>query len=191
MIPPVENHTAAFPPARRAGNVELGPLTIAGAIRLGAEGVDCGAPVPEAALARAAFVLSGEADWLRFIRRARFGLRELSAAVEAALDDAFSTWVRPEPPEGAARSLTPSGPGWTLELAEWLCAEYGWGWREALETPVCTAFALAAACRHRLGLRHAGLDYGQRRYAADLKAGRAAPVRLDPPGGRAVEWGHG
>jgi len=179
MQVPRENWLAAFPPDVRAGNVVLRPLTLAGAIRLGEAGLDCGRAVPREKLFEAAFVLSGETDYRRFLRRAKCGLRELSAAVETVLNDAFATVVRPAAQKNATKHLTPHGLGWPLELAEFLCAEYGWSWREALDTPVVTVYALAAAARQRTGGRHGGFDYLERQYNEDVKAGRAMPVRLD------------
>lgn len=179
MIPPVENVLAAFPPSARAGNVVLKPLTLGGAIRLGAAGIDCGRAVGRDKLFEAAFVLSGEADLKRFLVRAKCALKELSKAVETVLNTAFATHVRPAAASAATRHLTPHGLGWPLELAEFLCAEYGWSWRDALDTPVVTVYALLAAARQRNGGRHAGLDYIERQYSEDLKAGRIEPVRLD------------
>lgn len=176
---PHENYLAAFPQPRAAGNVTLKPLTLAGAIRLGERGVSLVRRVPRGQLVEAAFVLSGESDLGQFCRRAKFGLTELSRAVEAVLNDAFATYVKPAAPKNARRHLTPHGLGWPLELAEWLCAEYGWSWREALETPVATVHALAAASRQRRGVRNAGMDYLERKYVADAKAGRVAWFSLD------------
>lgn len=180
MIPPPENAVAAFPPSRRAGNVELGPLTLAGAIRLGEAGVDCGVAVPRDRLVQAAFILSGGKDFRRFARRSKCGFKELAKAVETVLNDAFSTWIRPLPAADAPSclQLTPHGLGWPLEWAEFLCSEYGWTWRAALDTPVATVFALAAACRQRNGGRHAGLDYIERKYRQDVKAGKVKPLAL-------------
>ncbi len=178
-IPP-ENHLAAFPPTRTAGNVELRPLTLAGAIRLGERGVSLRRRVPRGQLVEAAWVLSGDPDLGRFCRRTKCGLAELSRAVEAVLNDAFATYVKPAAaPEGERRRLTPHGLGWPLELAEWLCAEYGWSFREALDTPVATVYALAVASRQRRGGRNGGFDYVERLYAADVKAGRAKGFRLE------------
>ena len=177
MLPPIENALAADPPSERAGNVTLRPLTLRGAIRLAAEGIDVGRRVPDDMLFPAAFVLSGETDRRRFVRRARCGLAELSAAVERVLDTAFSTFIKPQKAANGTVSLTPSGIGWPLEYAEWLCAEYGWGWQTALDTPVVTVYALSAACRQRNGGKHAGFDYIQRRYNEDVKAGRVKPVK--------------
>ena len=176
---PSEAIVAAFPPSRTAGNVTLKPLTLAGAIRLAARGVSLRRRVPRGEVVWAAFVLSGEPDLARFCRRARCGLAELSRAVEATLNEAFATYVKPAATKGATRHLTPHGLGWPLELAEWLCAEYGWGWRAALETPVATVYALAAACRQRHGGKNDGLDYLERAYAADVKAGRAKGFSFD------------
>ena len=181
MTVPRENWIAAFPPSETAGNVTLGPLTLGGAIRLARIGVETNRRVPKEKLFAAAFVLSGEGDERRFLRRAKCGLNELSNAVETVLNTAYETWVKAkrEASSQTVGHLTPHGIGWPLEYAEFLCAEYGWSFRDALATPVATAFALEVACRQRHGGRHAGLDYVERQYRRDLKSGKAKPVRLD------------
>lgn len=189
MTPPPENTLAAFPPSRTAGNVVLRPLTLAGAILLGRDGVDCRRAVPHDKLFRAAYILAqcgddafaanDERGYRRFLRKAKCGLKELCSAVEAVLNDAFETWVKPPAPTGkTVEHLTPHGLGWPLEWAEFLCGEYGWTWREALAMPVATVFALGAACRQRHGGRHAGFDYIERQYRKEIKTGRAKP--FDP-----------
>lgn len=179
MDVPRENVIAAFPPSVKAGNVVLRPLTLGGAIRLAERGISTNVRVPKDRLFDAAFVLSGEADLKRFLRRAKCGLQELSNAVENVLNTAYETFVKPSSTGGGVGHATPHGLGWPLEFAEWLCAEYGWSWKDALDTPVATVYALAAACRQRNGGRHAGLDYIERKYRADIKAGRAKPFTID------------
>lgn len=178
QVPP-ENWLAAFPPDVKAGNIVLRPLTLAGAIRLGALGLDCGKAVPREKLFEAAFVLSGEKDYSRFLRRAKCGLKALSTAVETVLNGAFATVLKPAAQTNATTCLTPHGLGWPLELAEFLCAEYGWSWQESLAMPVVTVYALMAAARQRTGGKHGGFDYIERQYNEDVKAGRAKPLRLD------------
>jgi hypothetical protein len=179
MIPPVENAIAAFPPIRKAGNVTLKPLTLAGAIKLGEVGVDCGSAVPRDKLIQAAFILSQETDFRRFSKKFKCGCNALAVAVERTLNDAFATWIKPAITEASKTiRLTPNGLGWPLEWAEFLCGEYGWRWQEAIETPVATVFALAAACRQRHGGKHAGFDYVERQYRKDLKAGKIKPANL-------------
>lgn len=181
MAIPRENWIAAFPPVERAGNVTLGALTLGGAIRLAAEGIDCQRAISREDLFKTAFVLAGEVDYKRFLRRARCGLKELSKAVATILNTAFETRVKAAKipkAKGHVGHLTPHGIGWTLEYAEWLCAEYGWSWDEALATPLATVFALEVACRQRNGGRHAGFDYVERQYRRDLKAGKAQPIRF-------------
>lgn len=163
MTVPVENYYAAFPASYRAGNVTVGPLTLGGAIRLAHEGIDCGAAVSRDKVLMAAFVLSGETDYKRFLRRVKCGLQELSNAVEMCLNNAFETYVKPPPPPKGARVHTgPHGFGWPLEIAEFLCGEYGWSWRDALATPVVTAYALVATSRQRHCSEPGGFDYMER-----------------------------
>lgn len=188
MIPPKENATAFFPPSERAGSIVLRPLTLAGVVRLAELGISTGSPIPAERLFETAFVLSTSheprttgRDYRRFLRHAKCGLAELDRAVARVLDSAYSTWIRPAKAEGAGNvvRLTPHGIGWALEYAEWLCAEYGWSFEEAMATPVARVFALAAACRERNGGRHAGLDYVERWYEGEVKAGRAKAPGLD------------
>lgn len=178
MTLPAENFVAAFPPSRKAGNVTLNPLTLGGAIKLSREGVDCGKTVPKDRVFNAAFVLSGESDYNRFLRRAKCGMQELCNAVETNLNDAFATFIKPGKDNNATETVTPHGLGWALELAEFLCAEYGWSWTDALNTPVATAWALIACSRQRHGAPKGDFDYVERQYEADLKAGRAKGIRV-------------
>ena len=176
---PIENVIAAFPPSVRAGNVVLRPLTLGGAIRLAERGISTGSRVPKDKLFVAAWILSDSPQFRRFLRKAKCGLKELSNAVEEVLNTAYETYVKPLQRNGETQNaLTPSGLGWALEFAEWLCAEYGWGWREALDTPVATVYALAAACRARHGGKHGAPDYIERQFLADVKAGRAKLVDI-------------
>ena len=188
-MPPIENVIAAFPPSFAAGNVTLRPLTIGGAIRLAEIGVDVTkTPVPTDKLFKAAFVLTtgcevekaggggqrnsnlrcppppflSTSHYRRFLRHAKCGLKELSSAVEAALNAAFATRIPPMEDNRAPTQLTPSGLGWPLELAEWLCAEYGWHFAEVMDLPLAAAFALQAAARIRYGGKHGGPDYIER-----------------------------
>ena len=172
MTVPVENVFAAFPASYRAGNVELGPMTLDQAIMLGAFDVPLAAdvPIPPDKLTIAALLLSkewravdhlpGEKDFKRFAKRLKADCKELKEAVEAVRGFAFSTYVKPPPPpKGARIHKGPHGYGWPLEVAEFLCGEYGWSWRDALATPVVTAFALVAASRQRHGDEQGGFDY--------------------------------
>ena len=159
---PRENVIAAFPPSVKAGNVVLRPLTLGGAIRLAERGISTGSRVPKDKLFAAAFVLSGDKDLKRFLRRAKCGLKELASAVEEVLNQAFSTFIPPQQPKDAPVSFTPDGLGWPLELTGFLCAEYGWSFEYALETPVCRAFALQAVSRIQHGGKHGGPDYVER-----------------------------
>ena len=92
------------------------------------------------------------------LKRARVGLKELSNAVEGILNASFSTHIPPMQDKDAPAQLTPSGLGWPLILAEWLCAEYGWTFEHAIDIPLPRVFALQAAAR----VRHGGPDYVER-----------------------------
>ena len=112
---------------------------------------------------RAAERLPGERDFRRFAKRLKAGCKELKEAVESDRAFAFSTYVKPpKAPAGARVRQGPHGFGWPLEVAEFLCGEYGGSWREALATPVVTAFALVAVSRQRHGDEPGGFDYMER-----------------------------
>jgi len=176
---PVENALAFFPPTVRAGNVTLGPLTLAGSVRIGQLGVEIGQRIPTEKLFQVAHILSvGSSVPLdRFLRRARVGLKELHNAVETVLNDAFRTYVKPAQGKGGTVHLTPHGLGMPLEYAEFLCAEYGWTWETAINTPLATVFALVAAHRQRNGNRHGGFDYIEKHYAESLRKKRGSVDR--------------
>jgi len=188
MTIPHEDALAFFPPSVTAGNLTLGPLTLAGVVRLAELGVDLGRRVPKDKLFQAAHVLANGAVTRgrvtlpsavsgavgssvpldRFLRKARVGLKELSTAVEKVLNDAFSTYVKAIVKHDGPIRTTPHGLGWPLEYAEYLCGEYGWSWETAINTPVVTAFALSAAHHQRYGGQN-GIDYLEKAYAKTLK----------------------
>jgi len=169
VIPPPENARAFFPSPVSACGIALGPLTLAGAVRLAEIGVDACAPLNGADAYAAAFVLSGMEDFKAFKRRVSGRLEDVFEAVSKAFDDAFATYIKPKPQKDAAISLTPNGLGWPLEIAEFLCAEYGWSFAEASATPVARAFALVAAARQRNGSGNAGFDYVEKMFAESMK----------------------
>jgi len=179
MTIPRENALAFFPQPVAAGNLMLGPLTLAGAVRLGELGIDIGKRIPEDKLFQVAHVLAiveckvENGKWRMswrppffifhspfsiFVRHARVGLKELSNAVNKVLNDAFATYVKPISEKKKTISLCPEGLGIPLEYAEFLCAEYGWSWETAINTPLATVYALYAAYWRRHGGR-LGIDY--------------------------------
>jgi len=163
MTLPIENSIAAFPPCVKAGRVTLHALTIGDVISLSVRGVDVTkTPVQNDKIFETAFVLSGETDYRSFLRMAKCGLKQLSDAVEEVFDQAFLTRIPPHQENGDVIQMNPSGLGWPLELAESLCAEYGWSFDAALGTPLCRAFALQAVSRIRNGGKHGGPDYIER-----------------------------
>lgn len=189
MTLPIENYLAAFPPVRtvRMGwlrrPVVLGPLTLGKCVLIDALGVDPCRTVAEKDAALVAFVLSGEVGVLSwssrndgsiqfsnsnsklqlFSRRVKRHLKDLCKAVNETMNDAFATYVKPQPPKGPAKT-TPSGIGWWLSYAEALCGDYGWSWEYVLGTPLATVFALAVAQRERYGIDNGDSDYIERAY---------------------------
>lgn len=169
---PIETVLAAYPPSRKVGKVTLGPLTVGGWFSLGALGIDPKKTVRPSQTALAAWVLSGHVvpgasspgasrAFTSFARGLKRLSNDLYEAVNMILDQAFKTYVPPLV-ENPVVQGTPSGLGRPLEIAEFLCAEYGWSWDSALATPVSRAFALIAAARQRNGCKHGGPDYIER-----------------------------
>lgn len=184
---PVENVLAAYPPPRSAGALVLKPLTLGGALALAALGVafsraKCTAAKAPLAAAVLAGLLSPDAALngeMKCVRRAvrcaeraaGDDLKALAEAVEAVCNDAFATRIIPAPPKKAKVSFTPHGLGWPLRLAEQLCADYGWSFEAALETPLARAWALDACARERHGGKHGDFDYIERVEAEKIRRG--------------------
>ena len=182
MTLPIENYLAFFPATITVGlgwirrPVRLGPLTIGRAVLLDALGVDPNQKIPLSHTAISAFVMSGEADFSplqistgrrfkRFERRVKRRLADLNDAVNRIRTDAFTPYVKPPRRENKFMSDTKTGAGWALDFAEALCADYGWSWETAVNMPLATVFALAAASLDRYGLRPNCMDYEQRKAA--------------------------
>lgn len=184
---PVENVLAAYPPPRSAGALVLKPLTLGGALALAALGLDFSrAKCATAKLPLAAAVLAGllspeealhgdvrvaSRAIRRVVRLADDDLSALEKAVETVCNDAFATRIKPAPPKKATVSFTPHGLGWPLRLAEQLCADYGWSFEAALETPLARAWALDACARERHGGKHGECDYIERVEAEKIRRG--------------------
>lgn len=175
---PIENVLAAYPPTRCAAGLKLKPLTLGGALALAALGIDFEkSRVEPVKLPIAAAVLAGlltpddalhgdgqtVALALRRVERCvKERLSVLEDCVEAVLNDAFATRIKPAAPDKPHISFTPHGLGWPLKLAEQLCAEYHWSFEAALETPLARAWALEACARERHGGKHGDFDYIER-----------------------------
>ncbi len=179
MTLPIEHYLAAFPPVRtvRMGwlrrPVVLGPLTLGKCVLIDALGVDPCRTVAEKDAALVAYVLSqpskplnistSQREFKSFSRRVQRNLKKLCKAVNETMNDAFTTYVKPQPPKGPSKT-TPSGVGWWLSYAEALCGDYGWTWQQVLDTPLATVFALAVANRERFNIDNGDADYIERRY---------------------------
>lgn len=182
---PIENYLAFFPATITVGMgwllrpVRLGPLTIGRAVLLDALGVDVRQPISDVDTAIVAYVLKGEAESRRFneneksfkafSRRVKRHLKPLAEAVNKICTDAFTTYVKPPKSTNNRISDTKTGAGWALDFAEALCADYGWSWETAANTPLATVFALSAAYLDRHDLRPNCMDYEQRKAAKERK----------------------
>lgn len=185
MTLPIENYLAFFPATITVGMgwlrrpVRLGPLTIGRAVLIDALGVDVRAKIAEKDAAIAAYVLSQPSQPLnlstsqrafnRFERRVKRHLKPLAEAVNKICTDAFTPYVKP--PKSSTNKIcnTKTGAGWALDFAEALCADYGWSWEMAVNTPLSTVFALSAAYLDRHDLRPNCMDYEQRKAAKERR----------------------
>lgn len=181
---PFETRLALFP--RRALVVRLGilrrlrlfPVTLARAAAM--EAIGCGFLDGEMLGGRAllaAWVLSlpdGEVERAASYDMAGASgfvasLKGHTAAVEYAVNvlasEAVLPFIPPKSENGDAQIMDdglPNGCGWPLEMAEALCAHYGWSFDEAMQTTVQRACALIAIGRIREGGSHGGPDYYER-----------------------------
>lgn len=186
MTLPVEDYIAAFPPSEKAGNVTLGPMTLRHAVLFGAFGVplDTKIKVPLDKLVVAALILSrdwvappSDGDFKRFAKKVKCSSEALGKAVETCRAQGQCTYVSPREQSGGTKRSDAHGLGWPLEVAEFLCGEYGWSWRDALATPTATAFALVAACRQRNGGKHGDFDYVERVRSDDAHRRKLAKAK--------------
>ena len=183
---PIENYLAIFPTTVTVGMgwlrrpVRLRPLTIGRFVLLDALGVDPQREIAEKDAALAAFVLSRtdvsfrplddyKRDFRRFRRRVKGRLKPLAKSVNRVCGDAFTPYVKPPKSNSKRISNTKTGAGWALDFAEALCADYGWSWEMAVNTPLSTVFALSAAYLDRHDLRPNCMDYEQRKAAKERK----------------------
>ena len=101
---------------------------------------------------------------IRFVRRLKGHVSKVAHAVNALLGESMAPFV---PPKSEGKSVAvddglPHGFGWPLEIAEALCAMYGWSFDAALQTEVQRALALLAVGRKRRGGEMGGPDYYDR-----------------------------
>lgn len=101
------------------------------------------------------------AEWARNVRETPDAI---SAKVNREINLAFHNCV-PAQQSGKPNLLSdgmPQGYGWPIEIAEAMCAEYGMSFREAMETPMASAFAMIACERKRYEVPSGGPDYYDR-----------------------------
>lgn len=108
---------------------------------------------------------------VRFTRRMSKRTSRVRDAVNRHVEISFKTYVRGKPSDTGTQLMGsgPEGFGWPLEIAEYLCGEYGWTFEEAMTTPVARALALVSVGRIRLGGESGGPDYYQRIEIEKLK----------------------
>jgi hypothetical protein len=115
--------------------------------------------LPERELAGAG---RGETKGLRkFIAKCERSPQAVADAARLLIDEAIKPFI-PAKPEKTGWTLDdgiPRGCGWPLEVAEAVCAAYGWSMERTMRTEMQTVFALLAVCRARVGGEHGGPDY--------------------------------
>lgn len=189
---PYETIYATFPPSMKIcdggkfDNLRLRPITIGDAVILAACGCDMGAEFDEPHALVAAWILTRPLEdaistmldmgaiveetqrWMRSVAEV---VPLVAKAVNGHIAATLSLFVPPAREKKRA-SFTLTGYGWPLEMAEAVCAEYGWTVADALKTPLATAFAFMAAANQRHGGKAGGPDYYERQFVkaiADAK----------------------
>lgn len=200
---PFETRLALFP--RRALVVRLGlfrrirlhPVTIgrAAAMELFGCGLLNGKLDPAQSLL-AAWILSVREDRVKgvangdvkggaaFVKSLGGHVAKVAHAVNVLVGEAMLPFIPPKAEEGVVELIDdglPKGNGWPLEVAEAICAHYGWNFDEVMNIEVQRALALIAVGRQRNGGGSGGPDYYDR---IRLERWKAAGI-IPPLGGRA------
>ena len=180
---PFETKLALFP--RRALVVRLGmfrsirlhPVTLGRAAVM--EMFDCGllnGRLNASQALLAAWILSVDEDRVAdiangnmaggssFVKRLGGSVAKVAHAVNVLVGEAMLPFIPPKKEDGAVEidDGLPKGNGWPLEIAEALCAHYGWGFDEVLRIEVQKALALIAVSRQRNSGGSGGPDYYDR-----------------------------
>ena len=180
---PFETKLALFP--RRALVVRLGmfrsirlhPVTLGRAAVM--EMFDCGllnGRLNASQALLAAWILSVDEDRIAdiangnmvggasFVRRLGGSVAKVAHAVNVLVGEAMLPFIPPKKEDGVIEvdDGLPKGNGWPLEIAEALCAHYGWSFDYAMKIEVQRALALIAVSRQRNGGGSGGPDYYDR-----------------------------
>ena len=194
---PVETRLALFPRPRklRLGmfrSITLHPLTLERAAAM--EIFECGllgGRLSDAKSLLAAWILSVDEREIpriadgdvrgakRFVRSLKGSVALVSFAVGVFLAEAVLPLIPPKD-DGTSQSINddglPRGCGWPLEMAEALCAHYGWSFEYAMKVEVQRAAALLAVGRTRTGCGLGGPDYYDR-----IRVERFRAMGIIPP----------
>lgn len=190
MTLPVETLDALFVADERIGNAILRPATLAHLVAMDALlGIGIGGLILRKDALLAAWILT--LDYPGCVRAVRDDKWTLAAFKEwvakcgctadecflsanAILANATSTYVPGAGGEsGEAVYSTPHGFGYPLEIAEFLCHEYGWDFARALDEPLVRIYGLVNCARQRNGGKNGDFDYFERilqRQFSDAKA---------------------
>lgn len=198
---PAETILAVFPRGGvviRTGlfsRLKLHAATLAHAVALEAYNCASDMYLTDANCIKAAWILSHSADEVRelvegggrpisrsWMRAATRHLDKVRAAVVSLLSNAYITYVPPKREDGAVQEINSMGVsghgyGWPLEIAEALCAEYGWSFETAIRTTVGQALALVSVKRGRHG-EAGGPDYYDRIREQRMRDAGLIPRRL-------------
>ena len=180
---PFETKLALFP--RRALDVRLGPfrrirlhpVTIGRAAAM--EMFDCGllnGKLNASQALLAAWILSVDEDRVAdiangnvaggasFVKRLGGSVAKVAHAVNVLVGEAMLPFIPPKKEDGAAEidDGLPKGNGWPLEIAEALCAHYGWPVDYVMGMEVQRALAFIAVSRQRNSGGSGGPDYYDR-----------------------------
>ena len=119
-----------------------------------------------------------------FVKSLGGSVAKVTHAVNVLVGEAMLPFIPPKAEEGVVELIDdglPKGNGWPLEIAEAICAHYGWNFDEVMNIEVQRALALIAVGRQRNGGGSGGPDYYDR---IRIERWKAAGI-ITPLGGRA------
>ena len=176
---PPEMYRAFFDDTRTIGGITLHTPTLSHVVVLNRLG--CFGRIDADKAIISAFVLSHKSEDLnrvagdidmrdmeRWLTEFMPDGESLAPVIEDMLGLAFRAGVFES--KNSSANIMPSGYGWPLEVAERVCAEYGWKFDYVKHVPISTLFALLA-CIGKRNKSEKGPDYYARMFLPDIVAG--------------------
>lgn len=191
---PIETLNALFVAGEGVGNVTLRPATLAHLAAMEAFGVDVSKGIAFEKTHLVAWILTldfegcsrailddffARSEMARWMEGARCSAAVLYPLVVRVLQRAFSAYVAgaDDGKDGATTYSAPRGFGYPLEIAEFLCHEYGWTIEEAMNAPLARVYGMMNCARQRSGGKNGDFDYYERILQRAFKDAKNAAER--------------